>query len=186
MKFTGMCIGLIVLGAAAVGVRAQGPIDPQLFASEIDRIRRGYEITPVPLDLRAKDPALVGLGSYLVNGAGGCNDCHTSPPFAAGGDPFLGQPKRVNTANYLAGGVEFGPFRSRNLTPRAETRLPAGLTYQQFRQTMRTGVDQKNRHPEISPLLQVMPWPVYQSLTERDLRAIYEYLRAIPTAQPPA
>jgi hypothetical protein len=25
-----------------------------------------------------------------------------------------------------------------------------------------------------------MPWPVYQSMTEHELRAIYEYLRAIP------
>jgi len=39
-------------------------------------------------------------------------------------------------------------------------------------------------HPELSPLLQVMPWPVYQDLTDRDLRAIYEYLRAIPHAEP--
>ena len=26
-----------------------------------------------------------------------------------------------------------------------------------------------------------MPWPVYQDLTDRDLRAIYEYLRTIPS-----
>ena len=25
-----------------------------------------------------------------------------------------------------------------------------------------------------------MPWPVYQAMTDRDLRAIYEYLLAIP------
>jgi hypothetical protein len=28
-----------------------------------------------------------------------------------------------------------------------------------------------------------MPWPVYQDLTDRDLRAIYEYLAAIPHAE---
>jgi hypothetical protein len=49
---------------------------------------------------------------------------------------------------------------------------------------MRTGIDMKNAHPHISPLLQVMPWPVYQEMTERDLRAMYEYLRAIPHAEP--
>jgi hypothetical protein len=47
---------------------------------------------------------------------------------------------------------------------------------------MRTGVDLKNVHPGVP--LQVMPWPVYQSLTDRDLRAIYEYLRSIPHAEP--
>ena len=29
-------------------------------------------------------------------------------------------------------------------------------------------------------LLQVMPWPVYQTISDDDLRAIYEYLSAIP------
>jgi mono/diheme cytochrome c family protein len=156
------------------------------LGSEIARIVRGYEIAPVRLDLRRKDVALVGLGSYLVNAVGACVDCHTNPPYAAGGDPFRGQPKRINAAHYLAGGVAFGPFVSRNLTPDPQTGRPANLTFEQFRQTMRTGVDLKGVHPHISPLLQVMPWPVYQEMTDRDLRAMYEYLRAIPHAEPGA
>jgi hypothetical protein len=74
---------------------------------------------------------------------------------------------------------------SRNLTPDADG-LPAGLTYAQFRQTMRRGIDQKKAHQQLSPLLQVMPWPVYQDMTERNLRATYEYFRAIPHANPTA
>ena len=35
------------------------------------RVRIGFEIAPVQLDLRGKNRALVGLGSYLVNAAGG-------------------------------------------------------------------------------------------------------------------
>ena len=36
-------------------------------------------------------------------------------------------------------------------------------------------------------LLQIMPWPSYKDMTEHDLRAIYEYLSAIPCiAGPPA
>jgi hypothetical protein len=31
------------------------------------RIRRGFEIAPVPLNLAGKNRELVGLGSYLVN-----------------------------------------------------------------------------------------------------------------------
>ena len=130
------------------------------------------------------NPALVGLGSYIVNAQGGCNDCHTAPPYAEGGDPFFGQPEMVNVEGYLAGGVPFGPFTSRNLTPRSNGR-PAGLTREQFIQVMRTGVDLKNRHPEISPLLQVMPWPVYRKMSDRELEAIYEYLRAIPSRPTP-
>src|SRR6201995_1866283 len=58
------------------------------------RIERGFRIAPVPLDLSQKDPDLVGLGSYLVNAVGGCNDCHTNPNSANGGNPFLGSRSR--------------------------------------------------------------------------------------------
>src|ERR1700744_5740820 len=74
------------------------------------RIQRGFEIAPVHLRLRGKDRDLVGLGSYLVN-TGGCNDCHTNSAqteFADGGNPYFGQPKKINTATYLGGGMDFG------------------------------------------------------------------------------
>ena len=29
-----------------------------------------------------------------------------------------------------------------------------------------------------------MPWPVYRNMTDRDLRAVYEYLSSIPRAEP--
>jgi hypothetical protein len=195
MRRTIAGLTVLFMGVLALAVtRAQEPQDNATFTAseqlsrnssraELARIARGYAINPVRLNLRGKDPQLVGLGSYIVNGQGGCNDCHTNPPFAEGGDPFMGQPTRINTAGFLAGGTAFGPFVSRNLTPDAEGR-PAGLTFQQFERTIRTGIDLKQAHPEISPLLQVMPWPVYRSMTDRDLRAIYEYLRAIPHAEP--
>jgi hypothetical protein len=95
----------------------------------------------------------------------------------------LGQPKKINTANYLAGGMQFGPFTSRNITPEANG-LPAGLTLSQFMEVIRHGTDFDHLHPQISPLLQVMPWTVYQSMTDRDIQAIYEYLSSIPHAEP--
>ena len=49
---------------------------------------------------------LVGLGSYIVNTTG-CNDCHTHPNWANGGNPYLGQPEQINTAEYLSGGRQF-------------------------------------------------------------------------------
>ena len=83
--------------------------------------------------------------------------------------------KQVNVNCYLAGGTAFGPFVSRDITP-WENGMPAGLTFDAFRHVIRTGEDPDNP----GQLLQVMPWPVYQSMTDRDLRAIYEYLSAIP------
>ena len=153
--------------------------------TEAYRIRIGYLIAPVPLALRGLNRDLVGLGSYLVNAQAGCNDCHTNPPYAAGHDPFMGQPAQVNVDHYLAGGQAFGPFTSRNLTPEPDNgNLPAGLTHDQFRQVLRTGIDFDHLHPQYGPLLQVMPWPTYGQMSNRDIDAIYEYLRAIPHAEP--
>ncbi|WP_216673661.1 cytochrome C, partial [Pyxidicoccus fallax] len=151
--------------------------DP-LGAEERERVERGLELSPVPVDLEGLDRDLVGLGSYIVNAQGGCHDCHTNPPFEPGGNPFRGEPERINTAHFLAGGVPFGPkVVSANLTPDAEG-LPGGNTWEEFLELMRTGRE------ENGDILQVMPWNVYGKMRERELRAIYEYLRAIPSAQP--
>ena len=191
-------LGLITAVAARASQDSQSP--PQsldtVTALELEnvlgtfgeRINRGLEIAPVRLDFTGKNALLIGLGSYIVNAQGGCNDCHTNPPYAPGGNPFLGQRERINSAGYLAGGMAFGPFVSRNLTPRANGR-PANLTFEQFRIVMRTGVDLKHRPPFVPSssrdLLQVMPWPVYSHMRRIDLRAIYEYLRAIPSLPTP-
>lgn len=155
------------------------------------RIQQGFAlVSGLHLNLKGKNRAQVGLGSYLVNGVGGCNDCHTNPPFADGGDPTLGQPKRINADVYLGGGTLFIPaspgFRaivSRNLTP-DKTGLPeGGASFEEFRSIIRTGVDPDRAHPEYGPFLVVMPWPVYQGMTNHDLRAIYEFLSAIPCVE---
>ena len=141
------------------------------------RIRRGFAIAPVVLNLRGKNRELVGLGSYIVNAQGACNDCHTCPPFTADHDPYTGGDGVPNAANYLAGGTAFGPFVSRNITPDASGK-PAGLTRDEFIELLRKGHDPDNP----GELLQVMPWPVYGRMVTRDLAAVYEYLRSIPHA----
>lgn len=145
-------------------------------------VRQGFAIAPVTLDLQGKNRALVGLGSYIVNAHAGCADCHTSPAYAPGGNPFQGQPEQINTAGYMGGGASFGPVVSRNLTP-DKNGLPGGASLEEFVEIMRTGVDPHQAHPQLGPFLQVMPWPVYQKMTDTDLRAIYEYLRAIPCVE---
>ena len=111
-------------------------------------IQRGAAVAPVPLNMAGLNPALVREGSYIVNAQGGCNDCHTVPSYAAGGNPFIGQPEVVNAACYLAGGAAFGPFVSRNLTPRANG-LPAGRTLAEFKEIMHAGTD--FRTPRTAP-----------------------------------
>ncbi|HVJ08139.1 MAG TPA: hypothetical protein VM554_07130 [Acidisarcina sp.] len=166
---------------AAVGV-AKAAAQDQAAPNDESRIKQGFAISPVPLNMAGKNRALVGLGSYLVNAVGDCSGCHTNPEFVTGGDPYMHQKKVVNAAHFLAGGQHFGPFVSRNLTP--ENGLPEGHTFAEFVQIMRTGIDMDHLHPQISDLLQVMPWPTYQNMTDHELRAIYEYLSAIPPATP--
>jgi hypothetical protein len=156
---------------AVVALTAQG-----------SRIQRGAELAPVPLSMNGLNPALVREGSYIVNAQGGCNECHTVPSYAPGGNPFLGQPEQINAACYLAGCTAFGPFVSRNITPRANG-LPAGRTLEEFKQIMREGTDFRTP-PDGTPILQVMPWPVYGKMSDRELEAIYEFLRAIPMINP--
>jgi hypothetical protein len=170
-----------LMGAAQAEVQELEPTDSTGLPNKI--WKRGLAIAPVPLNLSGKNRKRAGEGSYIVN-AHGCLDCHTSPAYALGGNPFRGENEVINTEGYLAGGVQFGPFVSANLTPDPQSGLPAGLSLEQFIEVMRTGRDFKNRHPFISPLLQVMPWPVYAKMTDDDLRAIYEYLSAIPSVAP--
>ncbi|MEP6658052.1 MAG: cytochrome C, partial [Betaproteobacteria bacterium] len=69
------------------------------------------------------------------------------------------------------------PFTSANITPDKNGK-PAGLSFEEFRSTLRTGHNPKDPPGE---LLQIMPWPVFGKKTDGDLRAIYEYLRSIPS-----
>lgn len=150
------------------------------------KIQRGFEIAPVPLNLKGKNRALVGLGSYLVNTVGDCNGCHhralsDSSPFTVGHNPYLGEPKQIDPAGYLAGGNSlFGPFVPRNLTPDKAGVPEGGASFEEFLGIMRTGIDPDHAHPFAGPFLQVMPWPAFQDMTDNDLRAIYEYLSSIP------
>jgi hypothetical protein len=146
-----------------------------LAAPEDARVRIGRAIAPVPLDLEGKNRKQVWLGSYIVNAQGGCNDCHTNPPYAEGGDPFAGEPEQINTEGYLCGGTDFGPvITSADISPDEDGR-PAGLRRAQFIRLLQTG-----EKPE-GGLLQVMPWPVYGKMARRDLAAAYAYLSAIPS-----
>ena len=219
---------------AAMSIKA-----PRASANDDDtssKIKIGYAIAPVPLNLAGKNRALVGLGSYIVNAQGDCNGCHTSggPPnfnYAAGGNPYFKQPAKVDPSVYLSGGADFGPVGTptgpngypgpdmiaRNLTPNKDGVPEGGMSLSEFKDILRNGTDYDHIHPactaaeitEIdnggtpvciptSPgntpdgdLLQVMPWPTFSHMTDRDIEAIYEYLSAIPcidntTSPPPA
>jgi hypothetical protein len=185
--------------------------DDAISPSQVQRGFDISPVPMAKLNLRASNFAKVGLGSYLVNAIGDCSGCHSFPQYLeigdasgsnpAAGDPYEGTPStqsvlarlvaNFNVSHYLAGGQCFGPFMARNLTPYANTGAPEGLTEAEFIKVMRTGEDihcEKFASDPIcalgppTPVLQVMPWPTYHSMTDDDLKAIYAYLTALPVA----
>jgi hypothetical protein len=244
-KVAGAVVTLVAIVLAGMSIKA-----PRAHADEDDtdaRVRIGFQIAPVPLNLEGKDRDLVGLGSYLVNAVGDCNGCHSSgaPPlgfynFVTGNNPYFNQPAKVDPTVYLNGGANFGtvgtppgtsvyagPFIiTRNLTPDKNGRPEGGHTLAEFKQIMRHGTDFDHIHPTCTAdqiteiegggtpvciptgpivlgpgqsynnipdgdLLQIMPWPTFSHMTDREIAAMYEYLSAIPcidnsTSTPPA
>jgi hypothetical protein len=144
---------------------------------------QGLAITPVPLKFKESDRQLVGLGSYLVNAVGSCNDCHSCPSYTPGDNPNVlgGARGSFNAASFLAGGVHFGPtIVSPDLTP--DVNGNPALTFAQFFNAMTLGKDPDPTTP--NRILQVMPWPVTRHMLNGDLRAVYAYLTAIPHRTP--
>ena len=160
------------LGAAIVAAVVLGTVllvSPIAHAQSTgqSRVQIGYAISPVPLNLEGKNPALVGLGSYIVNAQSACNSCHIGA-------------RSDNAGLYLAGGAFFGAVGpAPNLTP-DDSSLPNGLTLPQFIDIMRNGVD-----PDGNPISPIMPWELYRNMTNRDLNAIYQFLMSTPTQPGP-
>ena len=176
---TVVCAGLAIISLLLAN---NGRVQADGNEGEDDEVRIGLDIAPLPLDYAPKDKNLVGLGSYIVNAQADCIGCHTNfPTYAKGGNPFLGEPKQIDVDLYLKGGKPFkAPYtgemiKSRNLRIEANG-LPAGLTFDEFKDVLRNGTDYDNPHR----LLQVMPWPVFQDMSDHDILAIYTYLSALP------
>lgn len=178
----------------AIGL-AQAPVPLNFARRDRDLVGLGSFLVNVAGDCNGchtKDPSL----EYLPSG----NPYFRYPPQG----PYMGT-KQVNPATYLGGGSDFGVFPSpggsvhivsRNLTPDKSGRAEGGHTLAEFVQIMRTGVDLDHAHPNCpqnptstqqcllppfdGDLLQVMPWPNFRNMTDRQLKAIYEYLSAIP------
>lgn len=215
IKAAGTTAALVSLVFAGILISSRGmqAFEDDDKDSGQSKIQKGFQIAPVPLNLAGKNRALVGLGSYIVNAVSECNGCHSAGPqteFVRGFNPYFGQPKKFNPATYLGGGRDFGPFPgptsavhivTRNLTPDKTGRAIGGASFSEFVEIMRHGTDFDHLHPTCSAtvttnclpppfrgdLLQIMPWPAYQDMTDNDLRAIYEYLSSIPCiAGPPS
>jgi hypothetical protein len=114
--------------------------------------------------------------------------------YLGGGQNFGPAGPGVSSGPYAAGPGNGPLLITRNLTP-DHTGLPeGGHTLQQFMDIMRTGHDYDNLHPNCGgrvttncvnapvngAVLQVMPWPIFNNMTDYQLTAIWTYLSAIP------
>jgi hypothetical protein len=89
--------GLTAIAAAALAfvTASSSPAfadDPNDAISK-SQVQQGLAASPIPaskLNFTGKNPYLVALGSYLVNGAGDCNGCHTFPRFLRPGGTVPG------------------------------------------------------------------------------------------------
>ena len=137
-----------IAASVAIVVAGMWVSSPRVKANDVgndqeSKIQQGFAIAPVPLNLVGKNPALVGMGSYIVNTHADCDGCHYSPDLGGefvvptGMPYFLKPPKisnKINPAGYLGGGRDFGQYPSvmpvgafphifsRNLTPDASGR----------------------------------------------------------------
>ena len=143
-----------------------------------------------------RKPDRVARGAYLVK-VMACNDCHT--PWKMGKDGpepdmsrmLSGHPETmplpppprvaegpwaiVAAASMTAWSGPWGVSYTRNLTPDPDTGI-GKWTEQNFVDSIRNGkIMGKGR-----PLLPPMPWIMYRSLTDEDLKAMYAYLKTIP------
>lgn len=114
-------------------------------------------------------PTDIEAGRYLIK-IGGCNDCHT--PGYVEGVMMTGQ--AMPESDWLQGGdVGFsGPW---GVSYPTNLRLAfQNMTEEQFIELSRAG---QGRPP--------MPWPSLQAMSEKDLKAIYAYIKSLGPAGEP-
>jgi cytochrome c2 len=120
---------------------------------------------------------VLAYGGYLINAAA-CADCHTQ------------QDKGKKIAGLeLAGGFKFplptgGVVSSSNITPDLETGI-GSWTEEAFVAKFKTYADSSYIPHTIQngDFNSVMPWTMYATMNEEDLRAIFTYLKAQPAIQ---
>ncbi len=125
---------------------------------------------PTSRDAAATEAAgtLIERGRYLVEAVMQCGSCHDTPRLDGRADPAARQ----------AGGRVFANVGLRavtpNITPDVETGIGA-WTDAQFADAMRNG-----RRPDGSLIGPPMPVEAYRGISDRDLAAMWAYLRTVP------
>lgn len=161
-------------------LRSQPPVSNKVEPSELTFLGKALVafglIKPVgPVETPPKSVAIdstEAYGKYLANSIANCNGCHTKRDFVTGA--FIGEP--------FAGGTVFPPdafsqgyaFITPNITFDQETGIMAKWDEDMFISRMRQGKVHKG-----SP----MPWGLFGKMSDLELKAIYRYLKSIPSIE---
>ena len=122
---------------------------------------------------RPAETDVLGTGKYIANAAS-CIECHTQ--FDKG---------KLVEGTEFGGGREF-PFpdgsiiRSSNITSDTETGI-GNWTKEQFVTIFKSRSDSTTLHTKLTPgaFNSIMPWTMYGNMTDKDLEALYTYLKTI-------
>ena len=158
-------------------VRSQPPVAHAVADHELSWVGKGataFLISPVgpsapPLTASPAPGPTVERGAYIVNALANCAGCHTQRNMVSG----------AYTGPKLRGGMEMESSVNAKikLVPPNITSGPGGRTAtwteDEFVARFRAG----ERIPG-SP----MPWQAFGRMSDDDLRAIYRYLRSVPTS----
>lgn len=138
---------------------------------------------PAP-DFRVEaTPQVLKRGEYLVKHVLLCNDCHSErdwtlysgpakPPLGAG-RPCMDKDTKPVGINFGTGGFP-GRLCIRNITPDVDTGIGA-WTDGEIVRAMREGVSRNGE-----ALFPIMPWFMYQYLSDEDAAAVIAYMRSQP------
>jgi mono/diheme cytochrome c family protein len=157
-------------------LRSQKPVKRAVPKHEFNLVGKAvlaFLIKPVgpkntPLKHTPAEAVTVERGAYMANNVAVCSECHTKRNLLDGS---------YVTARF-SGGMEFPIEKtnkvvvSPNLTPSKYGRITS-WSEEQFVGRFGVGVGIPHTH---------MPWRQFQRMSETDVRAIYRYLRTLPSS----
>lgn len=160
-------------------LRTLSPIDNNVPERSVDfpfnLILRTLPVKKSPVESIPPKSDPVAYGAYITTAAA-CVECHT--PVKDG---------QLIQDQLFSGGREFampgGTVTSPNLTP-DKTGL-GNWTADQFVHTFKQYQDSTWKSPKLGPSdpNTIMPWIMYSSMKEEDLRAIFTYLQTLPPVE---
>jgi mono/diheme cytochrome c family protein len=152
-------------------LRAQAPVRNTVVTSEpnmLGRVVKAFVLEPkgptMPLRTSVAPAETADYGRYLAHSVANCVGCHTKADLRTG----------EKIGPLFGGGTEIDGFVTPNLTPDPRWGWIASWPEEVFVARIHMG-----RQRAGSP----MPWDSFRKMNDRDLRAIYRYLRTLAPAQ---